>query len=742
MSYTTIAPLAKAQVPTTPANMVSSASTPAGKVFKNSRKATPKSSARPAGDSSSYPSKMAEKTHRRSRLGCFTCRLRRKKCDEGKMICKACKNLKLKCQYKRPVWWGNNEQRRIQKELIKDIIKKTKLNEKACASASARANSCAHSTPSLTHSAPTIDSYSDGLDGTRAPSAESHFSLEHELHDFPFSSHDPFDPFGSQLQTPHFEAAAFYGTAPPYEVDIKTERQLYVNDIPTRRDSSISTFSTFQPPLSHATLPTFPGDDWVQKEYFESCKESFSSPEASDFGFFTLPPEPTIADMFNLDDGDRHLLEHFFEHIIPLVFPVLETRQHGIVQSRILPALQANKPYLHCCLSIAAMHLKATDCGNGDRFDNAILNHRGEAVKELNEALTQDTDNLQILDAILAMILFPCTVGCPNDVLLDIPWHSHFQPVTELIARLGLPQMLLDADNHSIPAPFDMTLVAWIDILGSTMLGKTPQCAHLYRTKLLAGSSSGLYDLMGCEDRVMYLISEISCLDALKIEGCIDDLQLCSHVTALAHQLDRTEPPPGSLAYPTNDTGILQSCQLSQNMTALYRLAARVYLCSLVPGFHRTQVGTMRLISDFADLVDLIPGGADGFDRSLVWPFLICGAFSTPTSPFRSMFERRAEMLGPAGGNGSFGRMACLLREVWRQADLVVVAAVSDVSFLPTPVSASTTPGGSLSSATTASTASTASGDEHSHQKPAPNPLANIHWRDVMKQNNWDFLLI
>ena len=63
-------------------------------------------------------------------LGCFTCRLRRKKCDEGKPACKACKHLGLDCEYKRPMWWGNNEHRKNQKENIKTIIKRTKLSEK------------------------------------------------------------------------------------------------------------------------------------------------------------------------------------------------------------------------------------------------------------------------------------------------------------------------------------------------------------------------------------------------------------------------------------------------------------------------------------------------------------------------------------------------------------------------------------------------------------------------------------
>lgn len=62
--------------------------------------------------------------------GCFTCRLRRKKCDEGHPSCSACTNLCLKCEYKRPSWWGSTEQRRNQKERIKIKIKNTKSMER------------------------------------------------------------------------------------------------------------------------------------------------------------------------------------------------------------------------------------------------------------------------------------------------------------------------------------------------------------------------------------------------------------------------------------------------------------------------------------------------------------------------------------------------------------------------------------------------------------------------------------
>ncbi|PGH27029.1 hypothetical protein AJ80_01214 [Polytolypa hystricis UAMH7299] len=728
MSYTTIAPLTKA--PTPPPIMACDMSTISTTTkTKSSRKSSSSSSTKNSNKTiRKSSSKNAEKTHRRSRSGCYTCRLRRKKCDEGSPVCKACKNLKLKCEYKRPTWWANNDQRSTHKDLIKDAIKDTKLKEKAVHGR--HSSSRMHTPPSLSHSVPTPDTYQEEMDHTRAASVDSQYFGEYELEpQYPVQG--PYDPFASQLQTPHFDAATFYGSVPPYEVDIKTESQVYVNDVPTRRDSSISTFSTFQPPLSHTTLPTFAGEDWIQQEFFESRKESFSPKEEIDYNLFDVSHNPFHTRVFHIDECDRPLLDYFLDKVVPLVFPVLEARQQGIVHSNlILPALESNKCYLHCCLSIAAVHLKAVEKLSGEQIDTDILKHRHETVAELCKAMNRDIDHIQILEATLGMIFFQCFVGRPEDALPDIPWHQHFQATTSLNLKLDLPNMLLERTPCNVHPPFNTSLVAWIDILGSTMLGKTPQFAHAYRTKHLTGSASGLSELMGCEDRVMYLISEISCLDALKLENRIDNIGLCSLITVLAGQLDHTEPPPGSLVYPCAESGIPRSQQLIKNITALFRVAARVYLCSLVPGFHHTQSGTVQLIAHFAELLDLIPSGPEGFDRSLVWPYLICGSFSTPNSPFHVVFNRRLEQLGEQAEFGSFGRLVRLLREVWRIQDNIPspdMPAVpepqvtGEAPFLPTPVSGATTPGGTA------------------EQRPI---LQSLHWRDVMSQNGWDDLLI
>jgi hypothetical protein len=88
--------------------------------------------------------------------------------------------------------------------------------------------------------------------------------------------------------------------------------------------------------------------------------------------------------------------------------------------------------------------------------------------------------------------------------------------------------------------------------------------------------------------------------------------------------------------------------------------------------------------------------GADGFDRSLVWPLLMAGSVSLPHSPFRTMLSQRASQLGAASELGSFGRVKALLSEVW---------LVNDHNL-------------------------------------AKGTIQSVHWRDTMRQKGWEFLLI
>jgi C6 transcription factor Pro1 len=617
--------------------------------------------------------------------GCFTCRLRRKKCDEGKPLCKACKHLGLSCEYKRPMWWSNNESRRREKERIKNIIKRTKLSEKT-----AQAVPLANSPPSLCHSLPTSDtSASEGLGHTRAVSEDSQFDFN-DFNSMPAIHQD----FSQMLPPQCFPPFTPLPDFSPYEVDIKTERQTFVNDVPMRKDSTISSFSTYQAPQSHS-IP----DNWIQQDYFESRRESLVE-DPLDFAFFDFPHGPLSPSHnapIEVEECDQHLLDHFLNNVMRLIFPILEVNQHGSAGSDVvIPALKANKTYLHCCLSIAALHLKATERLQGEQVDNDIMRHRFTAISELCEALKLDVNHKQILEATLGMIFFQCCVGRPNDCLPDIPWHQHFQAASSLIHRLELPQHLVELNTTHGQPPFNMTLAAWIDILGSTMTGRPPVFGDMYREKNIANATAGLAELMGCEDRVMFMISEIACLEALKLEGTMDDVQLCTHISYLGEQITMTEQVSGPLVSPYSQTGHIMPKQLQRNITAVFRIATRIYLCSLVPDFDRYAQSITFLVDQFIDAMQYIPPGPDGFDRSLVWPLLVAGAVSIPGSSFRSTLEDRCAKLGEAAQFGSFGRAREILKDVW----------------------------------------------QHNDEAAARGEKQSVHWRDVMRQKGWDFLLI
>jgi hypothetical protein len=639
-------------------------------------------------------------------------------------MCSACKHLGLSCEYKRPMWWSNNDARRKHKDDIKMIIKRKKLSEKA----SHNMQTSAGSPPGLSHSLPTSATFSDSFDRTRSASIDSHFA-------FNFSSPGSSQYDNTPFTTPQMQPDFIFSPFSPYDIDVKTERQMYVNDVPTLRESTTSTFSAYTPPPPGTVLPSFPlAGEWTEQVYSErresmTSEATMSSMSSSNMSSCDMFPfsQPLTVDAsqigLEVDEGDKRLLDHFVQFVAPTLFPVLEASPLGTTGADLaVLALQSNKSYLHCCLSVAAQHYKTAMGIQGEEIDGEIMRHRYATISALCDALNKDENHQQILDAALGLIYFRSSVGRFDDALPDIPWSHHFTAAVSLVQKLDLPRIVSEEPTEPLAAqstPFNMSLMSWIDILGATMQGRAPTFAHTYREKHLSPTnpSLGLRELMGCEDRVLYLISEIACLEALKKDG-MDDITLCQHVQVLGEQIGLTEMAeaaasgltvPPSPKLPFNMDSSLDSIQLSRNITAAFRLAARIYLCSLVPGFSPTQSSCAGLIEKLTSVLSHIPAGPTGFDRSVVWVYLVAGAVSTPGSGFRAFFEDRVARLGDFASFGSFGRVNCLLREVWAQNDDLFLAQDGQES----PVSA---------------------GSE--------GPQSHIHWRDVMQIKGWDFLLI
>lgn len=437
------------------------------------------------------------------------------------------------------------------------------------------------------------------------------------------------------------------------------------------------------------------------------------------------------SDSIPVTGHDRPLLEHFIDNVLRLAFPVLEVHAQGHARLQlILDSLKDNKSYFHCCLSVSAIHLKTTMNVNSDRIDQDIMHHRYEAVSQLCKTLSNDAEHKHTLDATLAMVFFHCSVGAPGDEYQpDIPWHDHFQAASNLVGKFEVP-------DDNIPPPFSVSLATWIDILGATMLGKAPKFAPVYRRKHLNGTPTGLRELMGCDDRVMYLISEICCLEALRAEGRIDDMRLCHHVSALGGQLEFTEPADPTLMTPYTPSGAIWPEQLIKNMSTIFRTAARIYLCSLLPNMDRSKPPITTLVAKVVETLPYIPTGPYGFDRSIVWPLLITGAHSEPSSPFRGILDERSAALGDVGDFGSFGRMYRVLQEVWRLTDepsTLPTVSRSSKTYID-PVSWLPSPGLKVDGQRSPYPVNYTLGQSIQRQQ--------VHWRDVMMRNGWRYLLM
>ena len=98
----------KSVPPPSPAASASAASPTNSSPTTGDSSSTPCSAAAPATTTaaaaatpppSRYNAPLSRRTHAKSRLGCFTCKRRRVKCNEGRPVCSSCRRLGLRCEY-------------------------------------------------------------------------------------------------------------------------------------------------------------------------------------------------------------------------------------------------------------------------------------------------------------------------------------------------------------------------------------------------------------------------------------------------------------------------------------------------------------------------------------------------------------------------------------------------------------------------------------------------------------------
>ncbi|PYH90844.1 hypothetical protein BO71DRAFT_66275 [Aspergillus ellipticus CBS 707.79] len=694
--------------------------------------------------------------NRRSRSGCFTCRGRRKKCDEIRPTCTACSKLGLKCDYKTPHWWATPDLRRKQMGRIKSRIRQTKVMDKDNS-----LQEYIEGIKALSQKTPEVSDYNfdsmlgEGYNPFAGPSGplspispfdvnvttQSQSFVLPPQNDFPSSflasqtsvtSSLPDPSSSSALALPGPSNSSVDLSGPSYALPSSSFDPAVSSTFglssgpsaglaPVQNPPALGLMNPPLPPLSvpapgQMAHPRMPVTSWVPNGANQAQPYTPVSPG---FGYPNRSLSAYLQALIPLEETDRPLLDHFIDHVVRVVLPIPDIYPGNQVHMReIVSSMQNNRSYLHCCLSISAIHLKSS-MGLEDQMDHDIMQHRYTAIGYLSSAVRSGGGKVNVLNGTLALIFYHCAVCTKEEYLPDIPWSQHFSAVVNLVKKL-----------NCMPSPFNVSMIAWIDIFGATMTGKTPEFAHTYRTKHLRGIGSGLERLMGCDDRIMYLISEIACLEALKIEGRIDELALSGHISAMNSQLMWTEPDDPKFETIYEPNGKVNPDHLIKILSAIFRIGARIYLYSIIPTFSCHDGSIMNLVGSMADTLSFLPMGPSGFDRCLVWPLFMAGVHSVPSSHFRRVLTERIAALGYLGDFGSFGQMYRALKEVWRSLEgpLITISSDADAqkgAFNPPPLE---------------KIAQAPASQASEGQQPPRNDTC--HWREVMRRKNWEWLLM
>ncbi len=200
------------------------------------------------------------------------------------------------------------------------------------------------------------------------------------------------------------------------------------------------------------------------------------------------PPLSTVNRVGDQVYNNPHkLVNNFVNNVLPLIFPILGFEIQIPLRSNLIRALRQNETYYHCCLSMSAFHLKATERLDSELVDKD-MHYWGMAISSLRQALENKACYQEIIETILGIIFLQCSMSQPEDHKSGIPWHGHFQVIISLVSELDL----INCNNANVRNLFNMSTIHWVDILGSTMRGCAPHFADFYSCT----SSVGLCEVM------------------------------------------------------------------------------------------------------------------------------------------------------------------------------------------------------------------------------------------------------
>lgn len=578
----------------------------------------------------------------RAKSGCYTCRIRRKKCDErpnSMNACETCVRLRLECLgfgAKRPDWLRESSKVSDLREKIKSFLASQGMIKGHSGSG-----------PRGTDNEPVIlrlneQDYSSSSESpqsnilTLSSSAEDFRPIHHtsSIRDeqnwtstaYVHSTHSP-----PQLRHSPSPYASYNSSDLPYTFEPNNAS----NSLVPWTASSPSSFG----PLYNVSIV----DDTVDYNIDDA---TYPTPG---FPTFIVPDE---------------LLEHYKKNVVGLQYLLLDKYKFPNI---IFTTVDSEGFSREGARLLAQIDLIRNRTPQQLALQSDDVKKKLAALRNLlSQHSFNDNDAMASLH-VVSSFLFDGGAG---------DWEEWLNVACSYCESLlsqynGIINALLSCGDQS---RFLIKTAIWFEVLASVTTLKSPRLLLAVRD-FCGPNVSGVYDpgmpappelsmmpIMGCENSVIWALAETSALAAWKHtqerKGCLSMPELVSKGTEIGRYL-------GSSPLPQHPSMMTDELDIMRRSTAeIFHASARIYLASVVSGDHISVPEISDAVADLIRCVQRIPSDPNARNaiiRSTVFSFFICGCF-TDNQAYRRIIS---EHLGAGGGPGNCRSVKEMLEEVW-----------------------------------------------------------------------------
>ncbi|KAK4967482.1 hypothetical protein LTR42_010831 [Elasticomyces elasticus] len=563
----------------------------------------------------------------KSSTGCWTCKVRRKKCDRNSSICNACVTLQISCHYKstKPDWMDGGARQEEMAEWLKIKVKENAHRRRA-------ERSVAISSKRVSPSAGELFTF--GGEWIVLPQHPAHMN----------EASPERVPLGHATNTTNIDHVPLLQTATPStgpKSDCELVGQGCLDSIVFGRVDTI--------------LITF---------YFQSL-----------FPFLFPFHQPSV-----LQGGRAWILE------LMLKSPVGTAGHDGawevvLAQTRdafqvLRQALQViDRPgitdHIHGAVRILASIMQL------QRFEIAVMSfdncraHLSACVSLFRQIL--DSGGASAAKSVSPSSCFDSVISCLGPAFWTSSGKSVRAPSAEEAAFR-----------------FSSALLMFDDIIASTTLQQPPQLYDLHQSLLAAETAIDLKAAVGCENWVLLQIGKIAALDANKQQckraGNLDIVELVQSAMPIKASIEanlarlETGPTPSS-----QDTGNLLDalaaghlrqpgtpsvdCQTSL-INNIWAHAAILYLSVVVSGWQPASGEIRHHVQKAVDLLARVSPRA--LLRAVCWPLCVVGCLAEPGQ--ENQLRALVQALQPLSLFGTLYKALEIMEAVWQNRDSTFAA--------------------------------------------------------------------